>query len=193
MANSVAVAIEDERPHEIYADLLVSPSSSRRRIIDNSKTKRAIGHIVSSNRCVAARSSLEPPTVIVEGDVDDDRVDHGRQYRSQFMSFYRKSCQSCANPPNCNETKKNKAGDDSKSADMVCLKTNPSANPHTTKRSTSPRIPAESQKKTTKAERRRIAQRERERTIRREKRIRVMLSSDFSDEYQQIYSRLHRY
>mmetsp|Transcript_22298 Transcript_22298/g.45943 ORF Transcript_22298/g.45943 Transcript_22298/m.45943 type:complete len:201 (+) Transcript_22298:94-696(+) len=200
MAYNVAVAIEEEPPHEIYSNLLISPGFTRRAIYDHSITKpNNTDHVVSSNRCVAALSPGESPNVITEDDIADEQDDLNRKSSSQFMRFYRKSCRSSANPSNCNEIKKNEAGDNSKTDGSVCLKSIiSSANSikkesHAPKSSKSPKRPAQAHKKTTKAERRSIARRERERTILREKRIRVMLSSDFSDEYQQIYSRLHRY
>ena len=165
------VVVEEEQAHEIYASLFDGlpnklPASylgvsSQSQMSEGKRTDRPIGPTGPGGvRGATRRSRIVDPA-------DESR----RRPSSQFMEFYRKSCE----------------GKEAPSATRV---TEPCAPKGKQSRPTQRSARVVSNKET-KSQKRRRARLEREREVQREKRIRSMLNSDFTEEDEALYRCLH--
>ena len=158
------VVVEEEQAHEIYAGLF-----------NGLPTKLPASYLgVSSQSQMSGGKRTGRPTqpTDVERSRIVDPADELRQRpSSQFMEFYRKSCE----------------GKEAPSATRV---TEPCAPKGKQSRPTQRSARVVSNKET-KSQKRRRARLEREREVQREKRIRSMLNSDFTEEDEALYRCLH--
>jgi hypothetical protein len=206
-----AVEIEDEPPHEIYAGLVASSlaadqSTAVAREASDAASVRGSGPLhqraatsmrsSGSNdldRDIGQMRTIEPVVIATE---DEDLPTASST--SQFVQFYHKSCRESKrqshkqgykqglgrgrrDPVHAPQTKNNLKfySKPTKSQSDMCHNRNNSFQTHATRT-------------TTKAERRRILRRERERQIAKDKQISIMLRSDVSDEYSSLYKQFHR-
>jgi hypothetical protein len=202
-----AIEIEDEPPHEIYAGLVASSlaadqSTAVAREASDAASVRGSGPL-HQRAATSMRSSgsndldrdngqlrtIEPVVIATE---DEDLPTASST--SQFVQFYHKSCRESKrqshkqglrrgrrDPVNTPQTKNNLQfySKPTKSHSDICHNRNNSFQTH-------------ARRTTTKAERRRILRRERERQIAKDKQISIMLRSDVSDEYSSLYKQFHR-
>ncbi|KAL7549486.1 hypothetical protein ACHAWF_017300 [Thalassiosira exigua] len=194
-----AVLVEDEPPHEIYANLIEEGgsrplASSAGRSSAREAADRSIMATSRRTRPLRSRpprhgsSDSDGNVVEIQGDASLNLIPADERCRvqseSQFIAFYRKSCQ---------ERQRDDSGEGSGTASGEATRTCNSkkatkcAAKHTLKSPTDVK-----RKHTTKSERRRMARRERERHIRNDKRVRIMLRSDFSEEDELLYRGLTR-
>ncbi|KAL7481363.1 hypothetical protein ACHAW6_009635 [Cyclotella cf. meneghiniana] len=202
-----AVKIEEEPTHEIYASLVASSfaadhSTAVAREASHAASDRANGplhrHAATSMRTSESNQidrdngqmrSIESVVIATE---DEDLPTASST--SQFVQFYHKSCRESkrqsleqdlgrgrSDPVKISQTKNNLRfySKPMKSQSAMCHNRNNSSQAHATRT-------------TTKAERRRIMRRERERQIVKDKQISIMLRSDVSDEYSSLYKQFHR-
>ncbi|KAL3788988.1 hypothetical protein HJC23_012693 [Cyclotella cryptica] len=202
-----AVAIEEEPPHEIYASLVASSlaadqSTAIAREASGGKTVRGNGpsnrhaasstHISGSNEFDRGNGQMIPTDPVMITAEDEDLLPRTSS-ASQFIQFYHKSCRDSKHRSH----KQGLSGGGSDPANTSRRKTNSQVN---TKQIKSQHPMCHNGKKsfqthatrTTKAERRLISRRERERQISKDKQISIMLRSDISDEYSSLYNQLHR-
>ena len=171
--------VEEEQPHEIYAGLLNGlpaklPASylgvsSQPQTAEGKRTDRRSRRTVGEPGGVLSR---DRPSRVV------DPADEARQRpSSQFMEFYRRSCQ----------------GRDADGSSTTRV-SEPVRAPKSRAKQSRPARKAQNavSSKETKSQKRRRARLEREREVRKEKRIRSMLNSDFTEEDETLYRSLHR-
>ena len=167
MANNVSAAIvEEEPPHEIYANLLEKPGSCRST---GDRRNAAAAAVAGSPHSNFNGSRGNPGAILIP---TDDY--YPEPSSSQFINFYRKSCQTqlYSETDGVNKTPAHKSKRTKSAKNM---------RPHTTQSCS-----------TTKSERRRMAKRERELQVQKDKRIRIMLRSDFSEVDEMLYRGLTR-
>ena len=218
--NNAATIVEEEAPHEIYASLVEMPNSRRYAAVDfrpayigtadlthQRRNSNSNGII---NRGIHQQHEGGGANLITTGIVEQCAEEPST---SQFINFYRKSCET--KQYDCNSggvggvgkkraskaTNKHSVGaaatalHNTNQAETTATATSTSniqynnAASRTGNKSYSSKAATTT---TTKSERRRIAKREQERQIQKEKRIRMMLRSDFTEEDELLYRCLHR-
>ena len=195
-AMNTAHHIEEEQPHEIYSSLVASSCSTtapsirastsqstsitspqrRRQQYPNSISNRGEGDRVDTG---GADGAVGVPEVIP---VDTEYPNNDAASSSQFIQFYRKS----VNQSGAKRGRDVDGGSANINKSVVPNKSRVAEKPSSHNNSNLP------QQTTTKAERRRIARRQREKQIRTDKQVRVMLRTDISEEYEQLYTGLYR-
>jgi hypothetical protein len=171
--STTAVEIEDDPPHEIYSSLVGSSINGR----DSSSKAYARGslHATSSTNNNRAQSRAGATMILTE---DEDYP--SASSNEQFMQFYRKSCSCTQLNPNATTVEQpNKQQSD---ATKRC-QLNRNRSQHSMQKST---------QQTTKAERKRMARRQREIEIARDRHISMLLRDDVSEQYASLYRQLHR-
>mmetsp|Transcript_19138 Transcript_19138/g.35781 ORF Transcript_19138/g.35781 Transcript_19138/m.35781 type:complete len:196 (+) Transcript_19138:156-743(+) len=195
MADNNAAIIEEELPHEIYANLIEKHASFRQ-----SATVRCRSHGDRTNTAAVAASSHSnyngngsrgnnsrgaPLTVIPT----DKCCPDPEPSSSQFIKFYRKSCQT---QQHSNFDRGSVGHKRAHSAAETEAASSSAHKPKETKNSKNIRSQRKTQSTTTKSERKSMAKRERERQVKKDKRIRMMFRSDFSEVDEMLYRSLTR-
>ena len=193
--------VEDEPVHELYASLVGKSDSSREYAVRRSRSWGTAADAADHRKREAdARSTLRRQQSHTGNRHDGATLipsDEGRYYSepsssSQFIKFYRKS--------SCEQSRRTSSDRGSGAQTQKQEEFSPSsraASIHKSKQQAQNDINNKfryhpSKERTTKSERRRIARCEHERQIRKDKRIRMMLRSDFSEEDEMLYRGLHR-
>jgi hypothetical protein len=172
-SDSSAIQIEDEPPHEIYANLVGSSNSKSIAAPAAANQTNARGSLHVSPH--AQNNSVRVGTGAALISTEDEDLP-ALSSDSQFMQFYQKSCHE-TNPS---------------SSPLSYASSKPKRRKCSRATSQQSAAVAPMKQQTTRAERRQIARRERERQIARDKQISMMLHCDVSDEYSSLYSQLHR-
>lgn len=203
-AAAAAVFVEDEPIHEFYACLVESSLRSRAtspvchsRRIEERIQMATIPHRRDRSRGHHPHQHRHDDATLIP--LIDDHHYCSKEPSSQFIKFYRKSCQSHHSVDIIREERRPKQTADHSSSDA-----SPSIKPKITiasktdcKINHSTQQPLESSKLltklSTKAERRRKAKQEREKQVQTDKRIRFMLHSDFTQhDYDLLYHGVRR-
>ncbi|KAL3811072.1 hypothetical protein ACHAXA_009020 [Cyclostephanos tholiformis] len=204
MANDAAVTaiVEDEPIHEIYASLVEGNSYRNFDAVPHPESLRGTAAASSATSDVLVSTSLSSnnPYIYVANQeaavIPNNFDDCPTPSASQFMSVYRKSCREVQR---CRGGKVNSGGKQN-TGRHPCSRDNASSSPSVhlrsekltgvkNSRSHSPRT-KEVHATTTKPERKRQAKREHERHMLTEKRIRMMLRLDISEEDELLLMRL---
>jgi hypothetical protein len=169
--STTAVEIEDDPPHEIYSSLVGSSINGR----DSSSKAYARGslHATSSTNNNRAQSRAGATMILTE---DEDYP--SASSTEQFMQFYRKSCSCTQLNPNATTVEQPNKQQTTKRCQL-----NRNRSQHSMQKST---------QQTTKAERKRMARRQREIEIARDRHISMLLRDDVSEQYASLYRQLHR-
>ncbi|KAL7522514.1 hypothetical protein ACHAWX_007210 [Stephanocyclus meneghinianus] len=201
-----AVKIEEEPPHEIYASLVASSLVADQRTAvareaSHAASDRASGPLhqraatsmrsSESNQIDRDNGQMRTTESVVIATEDEDLPTASST--SQFVQFYHKSCRE-------SERKSHEQGFGWGRSDPVKIaqtKNNLRLYSKLTKSKSAMSYSnntyqTHATRTTTKAERRRIMRRERERQIVKDKQISIMLRSDVSDEYSSLYKQFHR-
>ncbi|KAL9187812.1 hypothetical protein ACHAXT_006190 [Thalassiosira profunda] len=189
-----AAVVEDEAPHEIYAGLVAEGKGPRRggsgTTTDDTNSAPADAPNAPadapSNRGRSRRRPRSHASNPEDGGVTliptDDRP---AESSSQFINFYRSSLQAQHSGNATGASRAGKRGPPSQPGGDTASKPKPQA----VKRGKSSSSPAK-EPATTKSERRRRRKQEQERNARRERRVRMMLRSDFTEEDEILYRNL---
>lgn len=185
-----AVAIEEELPHEIYGNIISSSITQHDAKIAYRSLHITNNHGARDRNVVDVRYNRGAPMLIETPEVipnEEDSVANNLKLEScsQFINFYRKSCQGATDTNGIN---KQPSTHSHATNDLSTKK----AKKYITSKKEGASRSSQPLKKITKAERKRIARKEHERNIQREKRIRMMLQPEISDEYEKLYAALHR-
>ena len=215
MSSVAAVVVEDEPIHELYASLVENPIS---RHYSHSLAKRKaealdVASLETTAACIRSQTNTLQFSDNRRGNHQhsgatiiplDDQTHCSKEPTSQFIQFYRKSCQSQqqysisgeivdAKKQSANhKTQPSSRNSSSPSIISQFSSKNYMENNYSKKSEAccNKKCSSSTKSSITKAERRRIAKREREEQIQTDKRIRFLLHSDFSEhDYKLLYIR----